>query len=247
MSALALGLECGGSDAFSGITANPALGHASDLLVRVGGRSVIGEVPEFFGAAHLFAARATDRRIAAEIFGMLERYQIRATQAGHSMTENPSPGNREGGLLNITIKSLGALAKSGSAPVHGTLAYGDWVWEHDAPGVYLLNTPGYDQLSVPGLVGAGCQLVCFTTGRGTGIGNAIAPVIKISSHSELYARMRRDIDVDAGVALTSDATLYDVGQTIFDAIRRTASGEWTKAESNGHREFALWNIEGLWL
>jgi altronate hydrolase len=246
-SALALGLECGGSDAFSGITANPALGEASDLLVRAGGRSVIGEVPEFFGAAHLFAARAANRELAVEIFEMLERYGAYAERAGHSMTENPSPGNREGGLLNITIKSLGALAKSGSAPVQGAMQYSEWVWDRDASGVYLLNTPGYDQLSVPGLVGAGCQVVCFTTGRGTGIGNAIAPVIKISSNTPLYTRMEADMDVNAGAILTGGISLPDMGRTIFEQILKVASGEPTRAEENGHREFALWNVEGLWL
>jgi altronate hydrolase len=246
-SALALGLECGGSDAFSGITANPALGQASDLLVRAGGRSVIGEVPEFFGAAHLFAARAANRELAADILEMLERYGAYAARAGHSMTENPSPGNREGGLLNITIKSLGALAKSGTAPVQGAMHYGQWVWDRDNAGVYLLNTPGYDQLSVPAMVGAGCQIVCFTTGRGTGIGNAIAPVIKISSNTPLYTRMRTDIDINAGAVLSQGISLPEMGRTIFDKILKAASGEQTRAEENGHREFALWNVEGLWL
>lgn len=246
-SALALGLECGGSDAFSGITANPALGEASDLLVRAGGRSVIAEVPEFFGAAHLFAQRAVNRRVAAQVFELLERYGAYAARGGHSMTENPSPGNRAGGLLNITIKSLGALAKSGSAPVQGVMDYSAWVWDRDASGVYLLNTPGYDQLSVPGLVGAGCQIVCFTTGRGTGIGNAIAPVVKISSNTPLYERMKPDIDLNAGEVLTANISLPEMGRHIFDKVLRTASGEITKAERNGHREFALWNVEGVWL
>ncbi len=246
-SALSLGLECGGSDAFSGMTANPGLGEASDLLVRAGGRSVIGEVPEFFGAAHLFAARATNRRLAAEILEMLERYGGYAARAGHSMTENPSPGNRAGGLLNITIKSLGALAKSGSAPVQGVMEYGEWVWDREDAGVYLLNTPGYDQLSVPGMVGAGCQIVCFTTGRGTGIGNAIAPVIKISSNTSLYDHMQADMDVNAGAVLTEGISLPEMGRTIFEQILKAASGEQTRAEENRHREFALWNVEGLWL
>ncbi len=244
---LALGLECGGSDAFSGITANPALGHASDLLARAGGRSVIGEVPEFYGAAHLFASRAVSHNVAARVFELVESYRTDAARAGHDLAENPSPGNRVGGLLNITIKSLGALAKSGSAPVRDVLHYGQWVWDREGPGVYLLNTPGYDQLSVPGLVGAGCQIVCFTTGRGTGIGNAVAPVIKISSNTPLYQQMSADIDVNAGAILTEGLSLSQMGRRIFDAICKAASGEWTKAELNGHREFALWNVEGLWL
>lgn len=247
LSKLALGLECGGSDAFSGLTANPALGHASDLLVRAGGRSVIGEVPEFFGAAHLFAARAATREIASDVFKALDWYRAYAARSGHTMEENPSPGNKEGGLLNITIKSLGAQAKSGTAPVQGVMAYGEWVWDRDAAGVYLLNTPGYDQLSVPGIIGAGCQLLCFTTGRGTVIGNAIAPVIKLSSNTPLYKRMHRDIDINAGAVLTEGLSLPEMGRTIFAEILAVASGKQAKAEINGHREFALWNVEGLWL
>jgi altronate hydrolase len=246
-SALALGLECGGSDAFSGLTANPALGHASDLLVSTGGRSVIAEVPEFFGAAHLFAERAVDHKTAQAIYQQIEDFKVYAARVGHTLLENPSPGNKAGGLLNIAIKSLGAMAKSGTAPVQGALPYGGWVWEHNTPGVYLLNTPGYDQLSVPGLVGAGCQVVCFTTGRGTGIGNAIAPVIKISTNSALYKRMTGDIDVNAGRILDNERTLPALGRDIFDEILAVASGKRTRAEINGHREFALWNVEGLWL
>jgi altronate hydrolase len=244
---LALGLECGGSDAFSGLTANPALGYASDLLIRAGGRSVIAEVPEFYGAAHLFAQRAVDESVARGVFRLVERYREYASRVGHTLAENPSPGNREGGLLNITIKSLGAQAKSGSAPVQGVMDYSDWVWDRSASGVYLLNTPGYDQLSVPGLVGSGCQIVCFTTGRGTGIGNAVAPVIKIASNTPLYERMHADIDIDAGKALSEGIDLADMGSRIFDEILAVASGAQTRAEINGHREFALWNVEGLWL
>ncbi|HOT91490.1 MAG TPA: altronate dehydratase family protein [Anaerolineae bacterium] len=248
LSALALGLECGGSDAFSGLSANPALGQASDLLVRCGGRSVISEVPEFFGAEHLFAQRAVNREVAAGILALLEWYRAHAAaRGGHSMTENPSPGNREGGLLNITIKSLGALAKSGSAPVVGVLNYGGWVWDHADSGIYMLNTPGYDPPSVTGLVGAGCQLVCFTTGRGSVFGNAIAPVIKIASNDALYARMSGDMDVNAGAVISGTRTLPEMGQAIFDEILAVASGKLTKAEINGHREFNLWEIEGLLL
>jgi len=246
-SKLALGLECGGSDAFSGLTANPALGQASDLLVRAGGRSVIGEVPEFFGAADLFAARAVSREVATDVFKALEWYRAYAARSGHTMMENPSPGNKAGGLLNITIKSLGAQAKSGKGPVQGVLNYSEWVWDHDGAGVYLLNTPGYDQLSMPGIIGAGCQLACFTTGRGTGIGNAIAPIIKISSNTPLYRRMSSDIDIDAGTVLSDGLSLPVMGKLIFNEILEIASGKQAKAEINGHREFALWNIEGLWL
>ena len=247
LSALSLGLECGGSDAFSGLSANPALGQASDLLIRAGGRSIISEVPEFSGAEALFAQRAVNRGVANDVFAIVARYREYAALRGHTLEDNPSPGNKAGGLLNITIKSLGAQAKSGSAPVQGVMEYGDWVWEHDGDraGIYLLNTPGYDPPSVTGLVGAGCQIVCFTTGRGSVFGNAIAPVIKIGTNDALYARMSANIDVNAGAILRGDATLPDVGRTIFEEIVAVASGKYTKAELSGHREFMLWNNEGL--
>ncbi len=248
LSALALGLECGGSDAFSGLSANPALGQASDLLVRAGGRSVISEVAEFYGAEYLFAQRAVNRQVAADVFALLDWYRAyAAARGGHSMTENPSPGNKAGGLLNITIKSLGALAKSGSAPVVGVLDYGDWVWDHADSGVYMLNTPGYDPPSVTGLVGAGCQMVSFTTGRGSVFGNAIAPVIKIASNGALAVRMPNDMDVNAGAVISGAKTLPEMGRDIFHEILSVASGKPTKAEINGHREFNLWEIEGLLL
>ncbi len=247
LSTLALGLECGGSDAFSGLSANPALGHASDTLIRAGGRSVISEVPEFFGAEHLFAQRAVNRNVAADVFAMLEHYRAYAARAGHTMDENPSPGNKAGGLINITIKSLGALAKSGSAPVQGVMHYGSWVWDHQKAGVYMLNTPGYDPPSVTGLVGAGCQVVCFTTGRGSVFGNVIAPVIKISSNDELYARMGDDMDLNAGAVIRGEKSLSQMGHIIFEEMLAVASGKITQAERNGHREFNLWDEEGVLL
>jgi altronate hydrolase len=243
--ALALGLECGGSDAFSGLTANPALGYASDSLVSCGGRSVISETPEFYGAEHLFAARAATPEIRKSIYNLLDEYKTWAAQHGHDLSENPSPGNKAGGLLNITIKSLGAIAKSGTAPVPGVLQYGEWVWDINSPGVYMLNTPGYDPPSVTGLVGAGCQLVCFTTGRGSVFGNAIAPVIKISSNDALYRRMHHNIDINAGVIASQNLDLTQMGQEILDSIIAVASGEPTKSELTGHREFMLWNNEGV--
>lgn len=246
VSALSLGLECGGSDAFSGLTANPALGHASDMLVSCGGRSVISEVPEFYGAEHLFAQRAVNPAVRNAIYALLKDYKAWAELQGHDLTENPSPGNKAGGLLNITIKSLGAIAKSGSAPVQGVMHYGEWVWDRQQAGVYLLNTPGYDPPSVTGMVGAGCQLVCFTTGRGSVFGNAIVPVIKISSNDALYQRMHDNLDINAGTVITENRALTDMGKLIFEKIIAVASGEKTKAELTGHREFMLWNNEGIW-
>ena len=245
---LCVGLKCGGSDAFSGLSANPALGVASDLLIRAGATTMITEIPEFFGAEHLFAARARSRDVAGQIFDAMERFRRYVARVGGSMAENPSPGNKEGGLLNITIKSLGALAKAGTAPVEGVLDYGQNVWERadgGGNGLWLLYCPSYDQESVPALVAGGCQVVCFTTGRGTGIGNAIAPVIKIGSNDNLYQRMPGDIDVNAGPVLGGAATIEQLGRQLFEQILATASGQRVKAEINGHREFMIWSEEGV--
>jgi altronate hydrolase len=244
-SELAVGLKCGGSDAFSGLTANPALGAASDLLVRAGGTTLITEIPEFFGAEHLFAARARNRAVAGEIFAAMQRFRRYVERVGGSMTENPSPGNKEGGLLNITIKSLGALAKAGTAPVEGVIDYGQLVWDRGRGGLWLLYCPSYDQESTPALVASGCQIVCFTTGRGTGIGNAIAPVIKIGSNGALFKRMAGDIDLNAGVILDDNRAIDQVGRDLFDQILAVASGQPVKAEENGHREFMIWSEEGV--
>ncbi|HEY9077691.1 MAG TPA: UxaA family hydrolase [Anaerolineaceae bacterium] len=245
VSLLKLGLKCGGSDAFSGISANPALGHASDLLIRCGGSSMITEIPEFDGAEHLFARRAVNCEVGRKILEAMSRFQAGVSRFGKNMTENPSPGNKKGGLLNITIKSLGALAKSGRAPVQGVLSYGEPVPPGSSNGLYLVYAPGYDQYSTPAVVAAGCQLVCFTTGRGTGIGNAIAPVIKIGSNNALYNRMADDIDINAGPVIEGEETIETMGEKIFSEIIRVASGTITRAEANGHREFAIWAEDDL--
>lgn len=245
ISELALGLECGGSDAFSGISANPGLGYASDLLIRAGGTSIISEVPEFFGAEHLFAQRAASREVARGVFAQIQRYRDYAARNGSSLSENPSPGNKEGGLLNITIKSLGAMAKAGSAPIQGVIDYGEPFWRKGPNGLYLMYGPGYDPESVPALVASGAQIICFTTGRGSVLGNAIAPVIKIASNSPMYHHMQNDMDIDAGVVVDGDETLPELGQRIFDEILAVASGQWTRAEENGHREFTIWSEEGI--
>lgn len=244
-SELALGLECGGSDAFSGLSANPALGHATDLLIRAGGTAIISEIPEFFGAEHLFASRAASRQVVNEIYHQIQRYRDYAARSGTHLDENPSPGNKEGGLLNITIKSLGAIAKAGTAPILGGLDYGELYWNHGPNGLYLMYGPGYDVESVPALVASGCQIVCFTTGRGSVLGNAIAPVVKIASNSDMYRRMSDDMDVNAGEVIDGSASLPEIGQRIFEKILAAASGEWTRPEVNGHREFAIWSEEGI--
>ena len=238
VSELVLGVKCGGSDGFSGISANPSLGRAADLLVRSGGTVLLTEVPEFCGAEHLLAQRAKDAETARAVYGMVDWYKAYASKFGARVDENPSPGNVAGGLLNITIKSLGAIAKGGTTRVEGVVEYAE---TPAARGLHLMQGPGYDQESTPGLVAAGATVVVFTTGRGTTIGNAIAPVVKLASNSEVYARMARDLDLSAGGVIDGTETIDEVGGRVFEHVRRVASGELlARAEETKHREFQFW-------
>jgi len=237
VSELVLGVKCGGSDGFSGLSANPALGRCADLLVRHGGTVLITEVPEFCGAEHLFAARARDAEVARDVYATIDWYKDYASKFGTKLGENPSPGNKAGGLLNITIKSLGAMAKAGTTRVEGCTGYAE---PPRGRGLHLMQGPGYDQESTPGLVGAGATAVIFTTGRGTTIGNAIAPVIKLSSNTGVFERMRGDLDLSAGGIIDGTETIDDCGARVFEHLRAVASGEPAKAELTGHREFQIW-------
>jgi altronate hydrolase len=238
ISELVLGVKCGGSDAFSGISANPSLGRASDLLVRSGGTVLITEVPEFCGAEHLIAKRAKDVETGRAVYAAVDWYKGFAALRGVRLDENPSPGNIRGGLLNITIKSLGAIAKAGTTRVEGVTGYAE---PPNGRGLWMMQGPGYDQESTPGLVGAGATIIVFTTGRGTTIGNAIAPVIKLASNSAVFERMNRDIDLSAGGVIDGTETIDEVGARVFEHIQQVASGETlARAEENHHREFEIW-------
>ena len=238
LSELSLGVKCGGSDGFSGLSANPALGRAADLLVKAGGTVLITEVPEFCGAEHILAQRARDRQTGEAVYAMVDWYKDYASKFGTVRNANPSPGNVAGGLLNITIKSLGAIAKAGSTRVEGVTGYAEVPKGH---GLWLMQGPGYDQESTPGLVAAGAQVVVFTTGRGTTIGNAIAPVVKLASNTAVHQRMSRDLDLSAGGIIDGTETIDEVGRRVFDHVRRVASGEvLAKAEETRHREFGIW-------
>jgi len=238
VSELILGVKCGGSDAFSGISANPSLGRAADLLIRSGGTVLITEVPEFCGAEHILARRAKDADTARAVYRMVDWYKEYAGKSGAKLGENPSPGNIKGGLLNITIKSLGAIAKAGTTRVEGVT---DYAVPPTGKGLQLMQGPGYDQESTPGLVAAGATVVVFTTGRGSTIGNAIAPVIKLASNNDVFRRMPGDLDLSAGDVLEGAASIDDVGATVFEHIRLVASGDIeAKAESLKHREFQVW-------
>lgn len=239
-SKIVLGLNCGGSDSFSGITANPALGVCSDLLCAAGGTAVLAETPEIFGAEHLLVRRARNRQVAERLLQMVAKYKAYLSQfEGSNFNDNPSPGNKKGGLTNILEKSLGAVAKAGTSPLTGVVDYAERI---QTPGFVFMNTPGYDPPSLAGLGAGGVNLICFTTGRGSAIGFPTVPVIKVASNSFTYRRMTDNIDINAGRIADGDATVAEVGREIFEWVLRAASGETTAAERLGHHEFVPWRI-----
>ena len=243
MGELVLGVKCGASDAFSGISANPSLGRAADSIVRSRGTVLITEVPEFCGAEHVLAHRAKDADTGRAVYRMVDWYREYAKKFGTAVAENPSPGNIAGGLLNITIKSLGAIAKAGSSRVEGVVEYGE---APNGRGLYLMQGPGYDQESTPALVAAGATVVVFTTGRGSTMGNAIAPVIKLTSNTAVFERMRGDMDLSAGGIIDGTETIDSVAGRLLDYIRQVASGEiQSKAEAVKHREFQVWGEQAV--
>ncbi len=238
-SKIVLGLNCGGSDSFSGITANPALGYCCDLIVAQGGTVVLAETTEIFGAEHLLVRRARNPKIARKLLGCIEKYRAYLRQFGGSFDDNPSPGNKEGGLTNILEKSLGAVAKAGTSTLEDVVDFAERVV---TPGFVFMNTPGYDPVSITGLAAGGVNLIAFTTGRGSAIGFPNVPVLKIASNSNTYKRMLGNMDVNAGRIADGDATVEEVGEEIFETLLRVASGERTRAEQLGHHEFAPWRI-----
>ncbi len=239
LSKIVLGLNCGGSDSFSGITANPALGHCCDLLVAQGATAVLAETTEIFGAEHLLLRRARNPQVAEKLLACIENYKRYLRQFGGSFNDNPSPGNKEGGLSNILEKSLGAVAKAGTTPLEDVYFYSERV---TTPGFVFMDTPGYDPVSLTGLAAGGCNLIAFTTGRGSAIGFPSIPVLKIASNTNTYKRMTGNMDINAGRVADGTATIEQIGQEIFDALIRIASGERTLAEKLGHHEFAPWRI-----
>ncbi len=239
LSNLVLGLNCGGSDSFSGITANPALGYCCDLIVREGGTVVLAETTEIFGAHHLLLRRAKDETVRHKLQSVVDSYRAYLRQFGGSFNDNPSPGNKAGGLTNIVEKSLGAVAKSGTTPLNAVFEYAERI---DAQGLTFMNTPGYDPVSLAGLAAGGVNLIAFTTGRGSAIGFPSVPVFKISSNSAIARRMADHIDLNAGTIADGSETIEQVGARMFEAIVQSASGVRTKAELLGHNEFVPWRI-----
>ncbi|MGA8597632.1 MAG: altronate dehydratase family protein [Bryobacteraceae bacterium] len=238
-SAITLGLNCGGSDSFSGITANPALGYCSDLLVEQGATVVLAETTEIFGAEHLLFRRARNEQIAKKLLDCVAGYKAYLRQFGGSFDDNPSPGNKAGGLTNILEKSLGAVAKAGTSTLEDVVGYAERI---QSKGFVFMNTPGHDPVSLTGLAAGGVNLIAFTTGRGSAIGFPTIPVLKISSNSNTYRRMTDNMDINAGRIADGEATVEEIGLEIFQKLLRVASGERTRAELLGHHEFVPWRI-----
>lgn len=238
---LMLALQCGGSDAWSGITANPALGSAVDTLVRHGGTGVLAETPEVYGAEHLLTRRARDQETGEKLVERILWWEEYVAKFSGSMDNNPSPGNKLGGLTTILEKSLGAVAKGGTTNLNGVFRYAEQV---DRRGFVFMDSPGYDPASITGEVAGGCNLVVFTTGRGSTYGCKPSPSIKIATNTEMYDRMRDDMDINAGRIVTDGASVEDVGTEIFELLLRVASGERTLSETHGlgDNEFIPWQI-----
>ena len=240
-SALKVALECGGSDGFSGITANPALGIASDMLVGLGGTAILAETPEIYGAEQLLLRRAATPAVAEKLLARIRWWEDYTAKNGGSMDNNPSPGNKAGGLTTILEKSLGAAAKAGSTPLTAVYEYAEQV---TAPGFVFMDTPGYDPVATTGQIAGGAQVVVFTTGRGSAFGSKPAPTIKVATNDALYARMPDDMDVNCGDVVSRGVPLQAKGAELLDRILAVASGERTKSEALGlgDNEFVPWQV-----
>ena len=240
-SELMVALQCGGSDALSGVTANPALGYACDLLVAQGGTGVLAETPEIYGAEHLLIRRAIDNATGKRLIGLIDWWQDYTARNHGSMDNNPSPGNKKGGLTTILEKSLGAASKGGTTPLTGVFKYAEPV---TARGFTFMDSPGYDPASVTGQIASGCNLVTFTTGRGSAFGSKPSPCIKIATNTEMYERLMSDMDINAGAMLTEGQSLEEKGREIYDMLLKVASGNPSKSEAQGlgDYEFVPWQI-----
>jgi altronate hydrolase len=238
---LTVGLQCGGSDGYSGISANPVLGAAVDLLVRQGGTAILSETPEIYGAEHLLTARAASQAVADQLMARLRWWETYTQGHGADMNNNPSPGNKAGGITTILEKSLGAVAKGGST---GLMAVYEYAQPVSAHGLVFMDTPGYDPVSATGQVAGGANLICFTTGRGSTYGCKPTPSLKLATHTALFERMRLDMDFDAGTVVQGTQTIAQAGQQLFELMLATASGQPTCSENNGlgDNEFVPWQL-----
>ena len=238
---ITVGLQCGGSDGYSGITANPALGAAADLLVKHGGTAILSETPEIYGAEHLLTRRAVSREVGEKILERIRWWEEYTARNHGEMNNNPSPGNKAGGLTTILEKSLGAVAKGGTTALMGVYEYAEPV---TAKGFVFMDTPGYDPVSATGQVAGGANMICFTTGRGSVYGCKPAPSLKLATNTPLYRRMTDDMDVNCGEILDGTLSVEEAGKRIFELILATASGQPSRSEMHGFgaEEFVPWQL-----
>ena len=241
VSGLTVALQCGGSDGYSGITANPAMGAAVDILVRHGGTAILSETPEIYGAEHLLTRRAMSREVGERLIERIHWWEDYTARNGGVMDNNPTPGNKAGGLTTILEKSLGAVAKGGTTNLNGVYKYGEPV---DAKGFVFMDSPGYDPCSITGQVASGANLVCFSTGRGSAFGFKPAPSIKLATNTPMFKRLEEDMDINCGEIVDGEKPVAEVGHEIFDYLVAVASGKPSKSELLGYgdNEFIPWQI-----
>jgi altronate hydrolase len=239
-SEIVLALQCGGSDGYSGITANPALGAAADLLVKHGGTAILSETPEIYGAEHLLTRRAVNRAVGEKLVERIRWWEGYTNRNGGEMNNNPAPGNKAGGLTTILEKSLGAAAKGGTTTLRAVYEYAEPVRES---GFVFMDTPGYDPVAATGQVAGGANVMCFTTGRGSAFGCKPTPSVKLATNTEMYRRMVDDMDINCGDILDG-MSIGEKGQEIFDKVLAVASGAHTKSEDLGYgdNEFVPWQV-----
>jgi altronate hydrolase len=238
---LVVGLQCGGSDGYSGITANPALGAAVDLVVRNGGSAILSETPEIYGAEHLLTRRAASREIGEKLIARIDWWRRYCELNGAELNNNPSAGNKAGGLTTILEKSLGAVAKAGTTRLNGVVGYAEPVTDK---GLVFMDSPGFDPVSATGQVASGANLICFTTGRGSAFGCIPSPSLKLSTNTALWRRQADDIDINCGGIVDGEESIEDVGRRIFAMMLDCASGRRSKSEMHGYGadEFVPWQV-----
>jgi altronate hydrolase len=238
---LVVGLQCGGSDAYSGISANPALGAAVDILVRNGGTAILSETPEIYGAEHLLTRRSSRPDVAQRLIERIHWWEEYTARHKGSIDNNPQPGNKTGGLTTILEKSLGAISKGGTTNLNEVYRYAEPI---HTPGLVFMDSPGFDPVSATGQVASGANVICFTTGRGSVFGCKPAPSLKLATNTPLFRRMTDDMDINCGPIADGEASVQEIGKQIFDLVLATASGRKTKSEELGigEEEFTPWQL-----